>query len=160
TWFDVVVRDNVMTVRTRTRDGILLPLEGGNAPMPDSVSIDADLSEKISIFRIGFRRLSGTFRTVRGTNLRGWEMRFREEPDWELPPLTEQMLNSPLKRPFMGDGSTFSIVVQRESDGAQSFITRHILLPVQESAILRFVSKLANRGVDAYIAEGVDKDLS
>jgi hypothetical protein len=160
TWFDVTVRDNVMTVRTRTRDGHLLPLEGGDAPMPDSLSIYADMSAKFSIFRIGFQKLQGAFITIRRPEERGWIMKFRREPDWELPFLAEQMLNTPLKRPFLGDGSHFRIVAQRESDGPQTFITRRILLTVQESAILRFVAKLANRGVDAYIAEGADKDLS
>jgi hypothetical protein len=70
------------------------------------------------------------------------------------------MLNTPLKRPFLGEGSLFRIVAQRESDGPQTFLTRRIVLTVQESAILRFVARLANRGVDAYIAEGADRDLS
>lgn len=160
TWFEVTVRDNIMTVRTRTRDGKLLPLEGGAAPMPDSVSIDADMSVKFSVFRIGFRKLSGTFTAIHSPDERGWEMRFRKEPSWELPLLAEQMLNTPLKRPFIGEGSYLRIVAQRESDGPQTFLSRRILLTVQESAILRFVAKLANRGVEAYIAEGADKDLS
>jgi hypothetical protein len=160
TWFDVTVRDNVMTIRTRTRDGRLLPIEGGGAAMPDSVSLYADLSVKFSIFRLGFEKLHGAFITIRRPDERGWDIRFREEPDWELPLLAEQMLHTPLKRPFLGDGSLFRIVAQRESDGPQTFITRKILLTVQESAILRFVSRLANRGVDAFIAEGADRDLS
>lgn len=160
TWFDVTVRDGVMTVRTRTRDGNLLPLEGGNAAMPDSVALYADMSAKFSMFRIGFQKLTGAFLTIRRPEERGWMMRFRKEPDWELPLLAEQMLNTPLKRPFLGEGSYFRIVAQRESDGPQTFISRRILLTVQESAILRFISKLANRGVEAYIAEGADRDLS
>jgi hypothetical protein len=160
TWFDVSVRDNVMTVKTRTQDGRLLPLEGGSMAMPDSVSLYADASMKFSVFRIGFEKLSGAFVTIRRPEERGWIMRFRTEPDWELPLLTEQMLRTPLKRPFLGDGSYFRIVAQRESDGPQTFISRKILLTVQESAILRFVARLANRGVDAYISEGADRDLS
>lgn len=160
TWFDVTVRDNIMTVRTRTRDGKLLPLEGGATPMPDSLAIDIDLSAKVSLFRIGFSKLTGSFTNVRTTNARGWEMRFRKEPDWELPLLAEQMLHAPLRRPFMGSGSLFSIVAQREPGAPQTLITRRVLLTVEESTILRFISKLANRGVDAYIADGADRDLS
>jgi hypothetical protein len=160
TWFDAIVRNDSLVVRLRSQGGHLLPLEGGTAAFPDTLTLETDVSAKLMIFRIGFRALRAEFVTVHQPAQRGWSIRFTEEPDWQLPLLTEQMLRSPLKRPFAGAGSLFRIVAARDSAAPQSMLTRNIVLPVQESVILRFLARLANAGVSAYIGDGADRDMA
>jgi hypothetical protein len=159
TWFDGVVRNDSMILRLRSRDGRLVPLEGGLAEMPDVLTIETDFSAKLSVFRVGFSALRGQFTTVRQANERGWSLRFTSDPEWDLPPLAERMLRTPLRRPFAGSGSAFRITAIASPGTAQTFLTRRITVPVQESAILRFLSRLANTGVDSYV-EGADRETN
>ena len=160
TWFDAVLRDDSLVVTTRSRDGRVLPLEGGSALLPDTVTLESDFSAKFLLFRVGFRGLRTEFVTVRNPNARGWSLRFLHEPDWQLPPLTERMLRSPLRRPFTGAGSAFRIVATADSAAGQTVLARRLLVPVEESAIYRFLSRLVGGGISGYVDTGADRDLN
>jgi hypothetical protein len=159
TWFDFTLRNDTITIDTRSVDGRLRPLEGGDAPMPDTVTIEADFSTKVSIFRAGFRALRGDFVTVREPERRGWAMRWTREPEWDLPLFTERMIRTPLRRPFQGTGVQFRIVAARDTAAPQTYLARRLVAPVQESAIVRFIARLANAGVGDYV-DGADSDTN
>ncbi len=151
TWFDFTLRGDTMTLAFRSRNGTLLPLEGGDMPMPDTVRMETDFSTRLLIFRLGFRQLENDFITVRTAQRRGWLLRFTNEPQWDLPLLTERMLRSPLRRPFTGTGSTLSVIATARSDWPQAALARSLVVPVQDSPILRFLGRLGNAAVDGYV---------
>lgn len=151
TWLDLTIDRDTLTLAFRSRGGVLLPLEGGEAPMPDIVGWEQDFQIRLRFLRVGFARLRGVLYTVREPARRGWVLRFRDEPDWDLPPLTERMLRAPLRRPFTGDGSTLSIIATARPGDPQTVLARTLRVPVQESAILRFLSRLASGAVEGYV---------
>ncbi|HKS07226.1 MAG TPA: hypothetical protein VJR92_13040 [Gemmatimonadaceae bacterium] len=159
TWFDFALRNDTITIDTRSLDGRLRPLEGGDAAMPDTVTIETDFSTKVAIFRAGFRELRGDFITVREPGRRGWSLRWTREPEWDLPLFTERMIRTPLRRPFQGTGVQFRIVASRDSAAPQTYLSRRVVAPVQESAIVRFIARLANAGVGDYV-DGADSDTN
>jgi hypothetical protein len=152
TWLDLTIDRDTLVLAFRSRGGVLLPLEGGDTPMPDIVGWEQDFQIRLRFLRVGFTRLRGVLYTVREPARRGWVLRFRDEPEWDLPPLTESMLRAPLRRPFTGDGSTLSIVATARPGEAQTVLARTLRVPVQESAILRFLSRLASGAVEGYVS--------
>ena len=77
-------------------------------------------------------------------NERGWLFQFRKEPEWRLPLGARHLIPTPLKRPFMGNGASFQILVHGEPNG-QTIVSRRGRAVVQESAILRFINRLSSR---------------
>jgi len=157
TWFDLTLRSDTMTLAFRSRDGVLLPLEGGNAPLPDTVTMETDFNTKLLIFRLGFTQLRGRFITVREPDRRGWVLRFTEDPQWDLPILAERMLRAPLRRPFAEEGSTLSVLATRRPRGPQHVLARSLVVPVQDSPILRFLGRLGNAAVEGYVNGAEDQ---
>jgi hypothetical protein len=160
TWFDLTLRGDTMTLAFRSRNGALLPLEGGDAPLPDTVRMETDFSTKLLLFRLGFTGLVNDFITVRTPQRRGWVMRFTNEPEWNLPLLAERMLRSPLRRPFTGTGSTLSVIATARSDWPQAALARSLVVPVQDSPILRFLGRLGNAAVDGYVNGAEDQSTA
>ena len=159
TWFDMVIRHDSMIVTTRSRDGRVLPLEGGDMFLPDTATIDTDLSTELLHLRIGFRGMPAEFVSVRQATSRGWSLHFTKEPDWQLPPLAERMVRAPLRRPFSGGGMVLRIVATTDGGGRQTVMARRIVAPVQESGIFKFIARLVNSGVTEY-ATGADRDVN
>ena len=159
TWFDVVVRGDTMVVNTRSRDGRVLPLEGGEAFLPDTATLETDFSARLLTMRAGFHALKTDFVSVRQPSARGWSLHFTHDPDWDLPPLAEQLLRAPLRRPFRGTGSIFRVVAVSDPAQSQTVLATRILAPVEESAIYRFLSYLISGGISEYV-EGADRDLN
>lgn len=143
-WMEVSLRDKLFTVRIRSRDGKLAPLEGGTRAMPDSLVIRTDLTTKIGLFTVGWSNLVGDFSIIRTANERGWLFRFRKEPEWRLPLGVRHLIPTPLKRPFAGSGSSYRILVYGQPNG-QTIVSRRGHTVVQESAILRFFARLSAR---------------
>jgi hypothetical protein len=83
--------------------------------------------------------------------------RFRREPDWQLPPFVEQMLRTPLHRPFEGGGAVLTYAV-RDSAGAQTLATREIRLAVQESKIMRWIGGLGNSALNDF-RDGAEEEF-
>lgn len=159
TWFDAVVRGDSLFVQTRSRDGRVLPLEGGDALLPDTATLETDFSAVLLGFRVGFRALNAEFVSVRKPEQRGWALRFAHEPDWQLPPLAERMLHAPLHRPFTGTGIQFEAIAVSNGHGTQTVLARRLSAHVEESTIYRFLSRLISRGISDYVG-GADKDLN
>lgn len=140
-----------LTVRFRVADGALVPLTGPPRAVPATLRTRLDVIAKAGIFRVGMRGLVGDVALTREAHDLGFTARFRKEPDWILPPLVEQMINSPLKRPFAGDGVTLTYAI-RDSAGAPTVSDRSYRLVVQESAVLRFLGKLGNSALSDFRA--------
>lgn len=156
-WLEVTLRDKLFTVRVRSRDGRLAPLDGGTRAMPDSLVVRSDLTTKIGFFTVGWTNLVADFSIIRGPNQRGWLFQFRKEPEWRLPLGTRHLIPTPLKRPFAGDGASYRILVYALPNG-QTIVSRRGNVVVQESGILRFFARLSARATgDFYGKTEVDE---
>ncbi len=151
-WFDAAARDGFMRVRVRTRDGRLVSLDGAARPMPDSLLIRSEFITKILIFNVGFTNLVGDFVVVRGEHERGWHMRFRREPEWQLPLAARHLIRAPLRHPFERDGSLLRIVV-RDAPGSQTVLAREARFAVQESAIVRWLGGLGFTAMSDFVGK-------
>ena len=152
-WFDASAkRGSRLVIRFRSHDGELQPLSGVARHMPDTLVLNMDAQAKLSFFTVGVSNLIGEFVHVHTASERGWAMRFTKEPRWQLPPLAEQLLHSPLQRPFVGDGVQFRIGYTRGTDG-QTFLSRSVVLAVQESAIMRFLGTLGFTAMSDYAGQ-------
>ena len=152
-WFDASAkRGSRLVIRFRSHDGELQPLSGAARHMPDTLVLNMDAQAKLSFFTVGVSNLVGEFVHVHTASERGWAMRFTKEPSWQLPPLAEQLLHSPLQRPFVGDGIQFRIGYRRGTDG-QTFLSRSVVLAVQESAIMRFLGTLGFTAMSDYAGQ-------
>ncbi|MGK2936080.1 MAG: hypothetical protein ACSLFE_12675 [Gemmatimonadaceae bacterium] len=143
-WLEVSLRDKLFTVRLRTRDGRLAPLEGGTRALPDALILRTDLTTKIGLFTVGWSDLVGDFSIIRGANQRGWLFQFRKAPEWRLPLGVHHLIPTPLKRPFAGEGASYQILVYSLPNG-QTIVSRRGNVVVQESGILRFFARLSAR---------------
>lgn len=143
-YFNAEGADQQVTVRYRVKAGALVSFLGPPRPLPDSARLGLDLTMRAKLFDFGWKNLAADF-IIRSTeHSRTWLITARSEPDWQLPPITEQLLRSPLRRPFQGEGVTFEFGVV-DSVGAQTLLVRHARLEVKESAILRFLGGLITR---------------
>jgi hypothetical protein len=128
-------------VRFRSKDGVLQPLLGALSPMPDTLRLRVDATAKFGLFTVGFAKLRGDFVFANSASERAWDMRFRQEPDWQLPLISERLLRTPLRRPFEGDGIHFRLGVVRSANGV-TLLSRSTRVAVRESAIMRFLGNL------------------
>jgi hypothetical protein len=149
TWLDANGSDRVFTIAYRARGGELLALSGPPRSLPDSLQIAVDFSAKFMIFRVGVSNLVGDFSFVRSDGERGWMMRFRHEPDWHFPLAVGTLIRTSLRHPFSGDGITLRLSV-RERAGLSSLLSRQAGVPVQESAIVRWIGGLGNAAMSDF----------
>ncbi|MEO7711763.1 MAG: hypothetical protein ABIV10_02455 [Gemmatimonadaceae bacterium] len=150
-FLEVSQKDRVIVIRLRTLRGRLVSLSGAARVLPDSLQLHADFSVKVKIFRVGFHELVMDFvNAARGDDERTWTVTARKEPRWDLPFITARLLRAPLRRPFTGEGSSFSIGVREGESGGPTLLRRHSRLPVEESAILNFLNSLSGTAMDDF----------
>jgi hypothetical protein len=130
-----------MRIQVRAHQGRWVALTGLPRPMPDSLEIHADASVKFKVFRVGFRRLIGSFVLERGAHDRGFAMKWRQEPEWRFPLAANRLIRTPLRTPFAGRGIELRLGV-RDDLGSQTMSLRHVRLVVRESAIMRWLGGL------------------
>lgn len=148
-WLDLSVRDKRLHMRLRSRSGELAPLDGPVRSLPDSLLVRTDFATHILLFDIGFNNLLTDLTIVRGEGERFWQLRSTREPEWDLPPLTQRFIRTPLRRPFMGAGVNFLIGV-RETPNGPTLFSRRALLRVQESALIRFLGRLSGTAMSDF----------
>ena len=146
-----------LALRVRTLDGAMVSLSGQSRPMPDSLTLNGDMTVKVKRFTVGFRSYHADFTVVRTEHERSWNIVSRREPEWVLPLITERLLRTPLRRPFQGSGASFRIGMRDDSASAQSILHRRLHLEVQESLILRFLGRLGAIAVGEFSGV-VDKE--
>lgn len=155
-WLEAKARDEMLTLRLRTRDGILLPLDGAARELPDTLQMRVALSMKVLLFRVGLSDLVGDFAFVRSTQERGWEVRFREEPKWHFPLAANQIMRGALRRPFDDEGLVLRLTAAN-GQGGQTLLRREIDATIQESAIVRWLNSLGTTLMDEY-TNGVEAE--
>ena len=96
---------------------------------------------KFGPFTVGLSDLRGTLAFVRSSREAGWDMRFRTEPRWHLPPLVGRLVRGSLRHPFAGEGAHFRLTVQQLGNG-QSVLHRRSSVTVHESTIMRWLGNL------------------
>jgi hypothetical protein len=147
-WLDARLRDGIMRVRFRTRDGHLLALDGPARPLPDSSKLEVEAYARFFIFDVGVSEMTGDFVMVRGPNQRGWAMRFHDAPHWHLPLAVRHLIAGPLDRPFAQEGIVFDILFRK--DGAQTLLVRQLDVAVKESAIVRWLGGLGSHAMEDF----------
>jgi hypothetical protein len=147
-WLDARLRDGVLAIRFRTRDGHLLALDGPARPLPDSALLEVEAYERFFIFDVGVSEMMGDFRMVRTPTVRGWAMRFGKAPRWHLPLAVRHLIAGPLDRPFQSDGVVFNVVLR--DDGAQTLLVRQLDVSVKESAIVRWLGGLGSHAMEDF----------
>lgn len=141
-FLDFKLRDGRIHIRVRTQGGRMIPLSGPALALPDTLVLHGDMTLKVRVFTAGFRNYRAAFIRTNDVNAASVAIESREEPDWVLPPATERLLRTPLRRPFQGRGASFRIGVH--DAGGQSILLRQSRLEVQESAILRFLTRVSS----------------
>lgn len=147
-WMTIDARDERIGIVLRSIGGRLAPLAGEPRALPDSMQVVADMSMKVKLWTVGFDQLVTDLAIERGTSHRAWTLRARREPRWRLPLITERILRTPLRRPFMGQGAMFRVGVRDER--GTTLLVRSTELVVEESGILRFLNSLASTVLDDY----------
>jgi hypothetical protein len=148
-YFDLTIGDGRLIMRVRTLDGAMVSLGGAARAMPDSLTLNGDMTFKVRAFTVGIRNYHAEFTIVHTDDERTWNIVSRREPEWVLPLITERLLRTPLRRPFQGNGTLFRIGV-RDSAGAPTLLHRRLHLEVQESTLLRFIGKLGATAVNDF----------
>ncbi|HET9984534.1 MAG TPA: hypothetical protein VFQ38_13135 [Longimicrobiales bacterium] len=149
-WLVTTARKNRLTFRLRaTADGRMAPLDGPVRPMPDTLVMRGEAWAKFSIFTIGMTELTADVALIDGSDERGWEFRFREEPDWHFPLAVNHLISAALRRPFAEEGMQLRITA-RERDDGQTIIGRRVLVNVQEGAIVRWLGGLGAGAMDDF----------
>ncbi len=148
-WFVAEGDDDLITLRFRSQDGMLHPLDGPLRPMPDTLTIQVDASAKFGLFTVGVNDLRGRFVFVRSADEVGWDMHFNNSPKWQLPPIAGRFVRTPLDRPFRGNGVRVRLSAKRLPNG-QTVMHRRAELAVHESAIMRWIGNLGFTAMDDF----------
>lgn len=147
-WLRGSYHDGHLRLRWRSSDGTLLPSSGAARPMPQHLTVDTDLTTKFGMFTVGGRHLVNELYLTTTPEERGFVLEAHREPDWQLPLMSERLLRTPLRRPFLGNGSFYALAV-RDTAG-RSFMSTRSHLAVEESAIVRFLSGISRRAVSDF----------
>ncbi|HYW31208.1 MAG TPA: hypothetical protein VE869_06835 [Gemmatimonas sp.] len=157
-WFDAqAARGGRMVVRFRTHDGALQPITGAARRMPDSLALTIDALAKFKVFSVGVTSMQGDFIHISTATERAWAMRFTKNPKWHLPLIAEQLLRSPLERPFAGRGIVFRLYARKGPDGG-TLLGRDFDVAVRESAIMRFLGNLGFTAMSDYAGTVEDEE--
>lgn len=151
--------DGKLTLTLRTLNGSMIPLSGPARPIPDSLTLNGELAMKVRGFTVGFHDYHAEMTVVRTDHERAWNFVSRREPKWRLPLITEQLIRTPLRRPFQGSGAQFRIGF-RDSTGAQTILNRRLHLAVQESLILRFINRLAGATLGDWVGKAEREQMA
>jgi len=139
-YVEVSLRGGRLALRANIEHAALVPRQGPPRPLPDRCQVRFSFTMKQGLFRVGFERLSGELALLRVPPL-GFDVRFRTEPDWQLPFLVAPFLSGPLRRPFEGEGVTLSYRLEDSAPGAGSATaTRDYRLAVKENWIVRWLA--------------------
>lgn len=143
TWLVLDARDDRITIDTRVRDGALAPFHGAARAFPDTLEMIVDAIATVGPFTAGFESMRTEVVRTHTERDHSWTITARHEPRWKLPLFAERLLRTPLRRPFEGPGSSYTVGFRDEA-GA-TILHRYARVTVQESAILRFINRLGSR---------------
>ncbi len=146
-WWTVDAAEMLWTVRLRVRDGSLVPLDGAtDRRVPDELKIRVDYSTKAGMFTIGLRGLVAEVTLTRAPGEKGYEARYRHEPEWRLPFLAKPFLRASLHYPFEEPGSSARYALRASADGPTELV-REFRFRVRESWIVRWMGGRSDEAV-------------
>jgi hypothetical protein len=128
--------DLVLSIRVRTKDGRLVPVEGAPRPLPDEFRVTSDLAVKSGPFRIGFRNLVTDVTLLREPNERGFIAAAQERPNWRIPFFLDPFVKGALERPFEGEGMVMRLALEG-SDDEPTRIKSGFRMVVKETWLMR-----------------------
>ena len=142
-WGTLEAADNLWSVGLRVRDGRLVPLGGPlDRGVPDRLRLSGDYSTKMGRFGVGVGGLVADVQLTRAPGEKGFDARFRQQPDWQLPFLVEPLLGGALHFPFEGPGSE-SGWAAREAPGGL-LLVRRFRVRVGENWIVRWLGGMTS----------------
>lgn len=154
-WMTAVMDDRRFSLSLAIRDGSFAPLDGAKIDLPEHLTLTSDLHTRIGIFGIGASDLDSEIRLT-GGETPSLGLHFRDEPEWDFPPLVEGFIRSSLSRPFQGDGIGFILHLAREGD--ETLVGRDYDVTVQESTIVRWIGGLTST-LTSDFREGADLEF-
>lgn len=140
-WFKVGAESGYLRILFRTSNGSLQPLYGSARTTPDMFVVTIEAAARKRLFTAGVSNLKGSLLHVDSPSEQAWELRFTTNPEWQLPLGAERLIRAPLRYMFEGRGLVFRFGLRREANG-QTVLERSLELPVQESAVMRFLGDL------------------
>ncbi|HEY0970676.1 MAG TPA: hypothetical protein VGE02_06855 [Gemmatimonadales bacterium] len=157
-WITMSARQNRLVFQLRALpDGRLAPLEGPVRPLPDTLVLRGEAHAKFSVFTVGISDLEADVAMIGTGTERGWDFRFRDEPDWHFPLAVNNLIRTALRRPFEGEGARLRLVLQRRPDG-QTLIARRVVATVQEGAIVRWLGGLGAGAMSDYAGQAEEDE--
>lgn len=150
TWWTIEAEQMRLTLRLRTMDGRLVPLEGDDRRrVGDRLRLGVDYSTKQGLFRVGVRDLVADVALVREPHTKAMIARFQEQPDWRLPFLIEPLMRGSLRHPFEEGGIEVAWSLRGAGDGP-TLAVREYRLRVRESWIVRWLGGLSDQAVSEF----------
>ncbi len=157
-WITMSARNDRFVFQLRTMpDGRLAPLEGPVRPLPDTLVMRGEAYAKLSVFTVGVSDLEADVVMVGTGRERGWDFRFREEPDWHFPLAVNNLIRTALRRPFQGEGMRLRLVLERRGDG-HTLIARRTVTTVQEGAIVRWLGGLGEGAMSDFAGQAEEDE--
>ena len=111
--------------------------------------VTIDYETRMGRFRVGVSRLVADVALTRTGVEKGFDARFLQPPDWQLPFLVESLLNGPLRFPFEAPGSEAGWAARETPEGGTRFV-RHYRARVRETWILRWLGGMTSDAVDEF----------
>lgn len=148
-WWHVTKQDARITLDFAVHDGSLAPLTGAVARIPDQIHVRVDFSTRAWIFRVGASNAVADVRFIGAPHDKGFIATFTHEPDWQLPPLVEPMLRTPLKRPFQESGIMLEEGVH-DAPGHETSLSSEYRFVLEESSIMRWLGRLGGSAMSDF----------
>ena len=148
-WWRAAKQEQHIALDFAVHDGSLAPLTGAVARIPDQIHVRADFSTKAWVFRVGASDAVADVQLMGAPHDKGFVATFTHEPDWQLPPLVERMLRSPLRRPFQDGGIMFEEGVH-DAPGRESSLSSEYRFVLQESTIMRWLGHLGGSAMSDF----------
>jgi len=150
TWWTLEAEQMRLTLRLRSRDGSLVPLEGPDLRrMPDRLRLGFGYSTKQGLFRVGVRDLVADVTLIREPGTKAMVARFQQQPDWRLPFFIEPFMRGSLRHPFEDGGIELTWSLRRSED-RPTLAVREYRLRVRESWIIRWLGGLSDKAVSEF----------
>jgi hypothetical protein len=111
------------------------------------VTIDA--STRAGLFRVGFNGLIADVQRVDEDSSQAFAAAFTKEPRWRIPLLFRPFLQTPLARPFEGEGVLLSMSLENDPDG-RFFLRRRFRMAVRESWITRHMGGVVSGALSEF----------
>ncbi len=153
TWFEAAQTADHMTITLHaTRDGQLAPFTGPLRPMPHTLGMRFDWSDRMSLFTIGISDLQGDFTILDDGHTHGWLIEMHSEPTWHLPLAAAHLMHASLARPFQGRGTSFLLSVTADSATGRTRFQRELRTTVLESTIMRWLGDIGGSAATEFTA--------